>query len=73
MRLLAYRIALEEAGIEPPDGTGEEMLTMWRDAAAVISAASEFVHDLGTSRELLDDSWFNGRKDNWKRAYARPA
>lgn len=53
MLLMRYREALLEAGIEPPDHSGEELLQMWRDCAAVISTASEFVTTLGTRKELL--------------------
>ena len=53
MLLARYRAVLEEHGIAPPDPTGEELLKMWRDSAAVISTASDFVAALGTSKELL--------------------
>lgn len=55
MQLVRYRDALEQAGIEPPDATGAELLAMWRDCRTVISTASEFVMRLGSSKELLVD------------------
>jgi len=70
MQVVVYRAALEDAGLVPPDKDGEELLAMWRDAAAVISTASEFVHRLGTSRELLDSEWRNG-PDRWKAPFGR--
>ena len=71
MKLVRYRQLLEEHGIEPPDNEGQEFLQMWRDAQAVISTASEFVHKLGTSRELLSDAWshLEGRPDPWTRPF----
>lgn len=53
MQLVVYRQALEDHGIEPPDMEGADLLQMVRDANAVISTASEFVHHLGSSKELL--------------------
>lgn len=55
MLLVRYREVMEEHGIEPPDVAGEELLRMWRDCAAVITTASDFVARLGTSRELLSE------------------
>ena len=56
MQLVTYRAALEEAGIEPPDMEGADLLQMWRDCRKVIETANEFVIGLGTSKELLG-SW----------------
>jgi len=53
MQLVLYRSTLEEHGIEPPNHDGAELLQMWRDSAAVISTASEFVIRLGSSKELI--------------------
>jgi len=53
MQLTLYRSTLEEHGIEPPDRDGADLLQMWRDSAAVISTASAFVAQLGTSKELI--------------------
>ncbi len=56
--LAVYRAALERAGVEPPeDIQTAEFLRVWRAHATVIRAAAEFVHELGTSNELLSDSW----------------
>jgi hypothetical protein len=53
MRVITYRIALEEAGIEPPDDTGEELLAMWRDCRHLIHTAQTMLANLGTSKEML--------------------
>jgi len=53
MRLVTYRQALEDAGIEPPDHNEDELLSMWQDCRAVISTASHFVADLRSAKELL--------------------
>ena len=53
MRIVAYRQALEQHGIEPPDHDDDELLAMWRNSQAVISTASHFVATLGTAKELL--------------------
>lgn len=53
MQLVLYRETLEQHGIEPPDRDGADLLQMWRDSAAVISTASAFVAQLGTSKELI--------------------
>ena len=53
MQLVRYRRALLDAGIEPPDNTGEELMEMYRDCAAVISTASHFVGSLRSAHELL--------------------
>jgi len=55
MQLVRYRLLLEQYGIEPPDSEGAELVQMYRDCRAVISTASEFVKDLGSARELMDD------------------
>jgi hypothetical protein len=57
MQLITYRRALEDAGIEPPDAEGADLLQMWRDCRAVIVAAHECVANLGTSKEMLSDRW----------------
>lgn len=53
MQLARYAAALEEAGVERPDATGDELLAMWRQAAAVVNTASAFVAHLGTEKELI--------------------
>jgi hypothetical protein len=55
MLLVRYREVMEEHGIAPPDVEGEELLRMWRDCAAVITTASDFVARLGSSQELLSE------------------
>ena len=75
MQLIRYRQVLVDNGIEPPDESGEDLLAMWRDAAMVITTASDFVSQLGTSAELLDSSWkmYGEEASKWKRLYRRPA
>ena len=53
MQLVLYRKALLDAGIEPPDHDGEELLAMLRDCNAVISTTATFVQHLGSAHELL--------------------
>jgi hypothetical protein len=53
MQLVRYAAALEEHGIPVADADTAELLTMWRDAAAVVDTASEFVVKLGTAKELI--------------------
>lgn len=53
MQLLRYRLALAEAGIEPPDMEGEDLMQMWESCRAVIAAAHGCLAQLGTSKELL--------------------
>lgn len=55
MVIVRYRQALKDAGVDPPDLEGADLLQMWQDCRAVISTASEFVTRLGSSKELLDD------------------
>ncbi len=55
MQLVRYRRALLQHGIDPPDAGGEELLKMWSDCRTVVSTASQFIMDLGTSKELLAD------------------
>lgn len=52
MQLVLYRKALIEAGVEPPDTSGEDLLELLRVCNRVVSSASEVVHVLGSSREL---------------------
>ena len=54
MQLALYRATLEDHGVEPPDKDGEDLLRLWRNAATVVTTASEFVTDLGSAKELLD-------------------
>jgi len=72
MQLLLYRKALEDAGIEPPDEEGAELLRLWRDSQAVMTAAAELLKTLGSSAEMLDDAWSKGGNGRW-RSYLRPA
>ena len=67
MQVARYRALLEENGIEPPDDEAEDFLQLARDAATVIETASQFVTRLGTSKELLADSWAQPKR------YLRPA
>ena len=53
MQVVLYREALEEAGIEPPDRTGADLLDMWRATAGVMAACGELLHVYGTSKEML--------------------
>jgi hypothetical protein len=53
MKVIQYRLLLEQHGIEAPDQTGEELLAMWRDCRNVIHAAHTCVANLGTSKEML--------------------
>lgn len=55
MQLIMYRMALEEAGIEPPDRDDGDLLEMWRACRRVLEAAHLCVANLGTSMELLKD------------------
>lgn len=56
-QVLLYRQALVDAGVEPPDRDGEELLALWQSCRNVIEAASELVARLGTSKEMLSDTW----------------
>lgn len=53
MQLVLYRQALLDAGIEPPDMDGEDLLELWRSHAAVVSTASQVLMSMGTAKELL--------------------
>ena len=62
--IMRYRALLEEHGIEPPDDAGRDALKLWRDCQGVIDTAHRFVtqtehfrETLGTSKELLAESW----------------
>src|SRR5262249_43250374 len=57
MQLIRYREALEAAGVAPPDMDGADLLELWRKCRSVVEAASECLAILGSSRELLDESW----------------
>lgn len=57
MQLIRYRRVIEDAGLEPPDDSGEDLLQMWEDARAVIREAQNLVANLGTSKELLSRPW----------------
>lgn len=57
MELVLYRQTLLDNGIEPPNATGEDLLTMYNECRAVISTASNFVANLRSSQELLDEQW----------------
>ncbi len=52
MQLVVYRQALVDAGLEPPDRDGEELLELVRRCNAVVSSASEVIHMLGSAKEL---------------------
>ncbi len=52
MQLVVYRQALLDAGIEPPDRDGEELLELVRRCNAVVTSASEVIHHLGSAKEL---------------------
>jgi len=53
LQLVLYRDTLLANGIEPPDRDGEELLELWRQSARVITAASDFVHNLGSGKEMM--------------------
>lgn len=53
MQLLLYRDALVQAGLEPPDRDGEELLAMLEAARGVLAAAGGFVAGLASAKELL--------------------
>lgn len=57
MLLVAYRMLLEQNGIEPPDDESADWLAMYRDCIKVKSVIQEAMGRLGTQKELLDDSW----------------
>jgi len=57
MQLVRYRLALEEAGVEPPDLGGAELLQLWRECRHVLDVAAEFVAKLGGAKELLEEGW----------------
>lgn len=52
-KLALYRMALEDAGIQPPDGEAADVVQLWRDTAAVIDTTSTFVERLGSAKELI--------------------
>jgi hypothetical protein len=54
MQLLLYRTALEQAGIDPPDASAEDLLEMWKRCMAIVQHANEFVSGLGSAKELLE-------------------
>jgi hypothetical protein len=54
MRVLRYRMLLEEHGIEAPDHDDDELLAMWQDCRLVISSASSVLMRMGSSKELLE-------------------
>jgi hypothetical protein len=53
-QLAVYRKQLTDAGITPDDMGDEELMRLWRSAADTVSAASAFVAELGSGKELLD-------------------
>ncbi len=53
MELVVYRKALIDAGIEPPNLSGADLLEMWEACRQVINAAHGCIAQLGTSKELL--------------------
>jgi hypothetical protein len=55
MRLVRYRLLLEEHGISPPDTSSDELLEMWQGCRHVMTTASQFVMKLGTQKEMLLD------------------
>jgi hypothetical protein len=57
MQLLLYRKALADNGIELPDSDGEDLEALWSSCKNVVRAASQLVATLGTSAELLQESW----------------
>jgi hypothetical protein len=57
-RVARYRALLEEHGIPlPPDPAAEALDAYLADCRRLARAASEFVVALGTSAELLGESW----------------
>lgn len=53
MQLALYRSLLIQAGIEPPDKSGEELLSLWEECRNLINTTHEFVMRMGPSKELL--------------------
>lgn len=63
MKVTVYATELERAGIPLPNPSDGDLLAMWRDAAAVIDAASVFVDRLGTSKELIGSGIANALQE----------
>ena len=54
MEIALYRAKLEEFGIEPPNRSGADLLTMWKRCMQMIHHATTFAHELGSEKELLE-------------------
>ena len=57
-QLLLYRMALIDAGIEPPDAGGEDLVRIMELIQALTVASTDFVQFFGSGREMWSDrSW----------------
>lgn len=57
-QLLIYRVALEEAGVELPDRSGDDLLRLMRIIAALTEASTDFAQFFGSGQEMwTDKSW----------------
>ena len=54
MEVALYRATLEEHGIEPPNRSGADLLRMWRRCMELVGHATNFAHQLGSEKELLE-------------------
>lgn len=61
LQLAVYRQQLLDAGVEPDDRSDDELMRLWRSAAAVVNTASMFVMELGPAKELLDPNLLGRR------------
>lgn len=52
MQLVLYRKALLDAGIEPPDKSGEDLIELVNRCNAVVTTASDVISHLGSAKEL---------------------
>ena len=53
MQLALYRDVIVDAGLEPPDRDGEDLLRLWQTTAEVMVAVAELIHVYGTSKEMI--------------------
>jgi len=54
LQLVVYRRALVDAGVDPPDMDGDDLLQLWQSYADVARATGDFVVKLGPAKEMLD-------------------
>lgn len=57
MEIAVLRQQLLDAGLEPKTKTGQEWLDMFRSCSKVMRIAHDALANLGSSKELLQDSW----------------